>query len=397
MAKKQVIIDPDFEEMKAEWYNIPCIKYEMVKTMIHRETAVIHVTNPNMTLRCLKINAVKFFDKNNERYDLVNEHYNIYSSLAKFPLLPMFSFNRGFKKQQQEEFNKKYKDYINEFDLLIDVDNEDLGLAFESAKRVKAILDEYKVPYWCQFSLSGDTPVMIKSKGNIEILKIKKAVERFKKGECFETLSLDNNYNLTFSKVYDTIEHIDELYNVYYDGCNIPIKITKHHSLMFLDKDLNIVKKKITDDLTDCYLISFNGSKYQSKKNALTIDVPYIYNNKKANYKLKITPELMEMAGFYLGDGFLGTKSHEVCFSVNINKSHITKKIRKAVINLPNLFRKYMPINVRENFNNPNVRKISFSNAIILQFLKQNFKKLAHSKELPCWVFNLEKNMLLHY
>lgn len=174
MAKKKiVVIDEDFEELKREWYSIPTIKYEMVKTMLHRETATINVIDGRRTLRCLKIGAVKYLDMNDERYDILSEPFNIYSSLAKYPMMPVFSFSRDVKKNQQNKFNDEYRDYMSEYDFLIDVDNENVGQALKSVRKVKGIFDEMNVPYWLMFSGSKGFHIRVEFKDFPDWLKKK--------------------------------------------------------------------------------------------------------------------------------------------------------------------------------------------------------------------------------
>jgi len=144
--------DPEWEKLKQEWYSHVCVKYEIIKNLMHRETAVIHVVNSKKTLRCLKINAVRYLEMNDSRYKLFEEPYNIYASLSKFPNLPVFSFSTYVKRQQQQQFNKEYKDYITEFDYLMDIDNEDISKARETCLEVKKIFDKFKVPYSVMFT-----------------------------------------------------------------------------------------------------------------------------------------------------------------------------------------------------------------------------------------------------
>ena len=69
------------------------------------------------------------------------------------------------------------------FDFLMDVDNADISLAHSSTSKAKKFFDDYKVPYWLQFSVAGDTPVMIKQNNKIQILNIKEAVKQYQKNK----------------------------------------------------------------------------------------------------------------------------------------------------------------------------------------------------------------------
>jgi len=144
--------DPEWEELKQEWYNSVPVQFEIVKSLVHRETALIHVVDGKKTLRCLKVNAVRYLHLNDSRYKIFLEPYNIYASLSKFPNLPMFSFSGFKKKQQQKQFNEDFKSFMTGFDFLMDIDNADISLAKKSAEPIKKEFDEFKVPYYCTFS-----------------------------------------------------------------------------------------------------------------------------------------------------------------------------------------------------------------------------------------------------
>lgn len=144
--------NPEWEEVKQEWYASVPVQFEIVKNLSQRETALIHVVNSKRTLRCLKINAVRYFHMNDTRYKIFSQPFNIYASLSKFPDMPVFSFSGYVKKQQQKKFNEEFRTYMTGFDFLMDIDNQDISLAHDSAVPVKKEFDEFKVPYWMMFS-----------------------------------------------------------------------------------------------------------------------------------------------------------------------------------------------------------------------------------------------------
>jgi len=151
-TEEALVLNKDWEELKLEWYSNLGIRFEIAKAISYRETALIHYTNPNKTLRCLKINAVKYLDMNNIRYNIFHETFNIYGSLAKYPNLPVFSFSAVIKTTQQKKFNKEYKEIMSSFDFMMDIDNEDISKALSSLKVANEVFKKYKVPYWVLFS-----------------------------------------------------------------------------------------------------------------------------------------------------------------------------------------------------------------------------------------------------
>lgn len=141
------------EDMKDMWYRNAPVAFELVKCMNRRESVFL-ATNRKLTHRCLKMNAVRFFYKSAHRFHFFDREYqyNIYSSVALFPRLPMFSFNWDTKKVEQKEFNEHFRDYLEGYDFVVDLDNPDLKAVHESGKRLKAMLDKYKIRYHVKFS-----------------------------------------------------------------------------------------------------------------------------------------------------------------------------------------------------------------------------------------------------
>ena len=143
-------MDKEFEKLKSEWYRNDDVMFNIIDRMKYREGVFLR---KNLVHRCLKINKIDYFFKNATRYHFfTKEPFNLYSSLAHYPNLPMFSFNIAEKRKQMDEFNIAFPQYMTGYDFLIDIDNEDLDLAYSSAYKVKQILDRRKIIYWCCFS-----------------------------------------------------------------------------------------------------------------------------------------------------------------------------------------------------------------------------------------------------
>lgn len=138
-----------FERMRRFWYHQPEILFNMVHQLKYRETVFIR---DGCVHRCIKANAVKFLEMNFERYHFHDEPFNVYSSLAWFPDMPMFSFNRQEKREQMDEFNQNFEGYINKYDFLMDIDNPKITQALKTFRLAKRKFDKAKVPYWCLFS-----------------------------------------------------------------------------------------------------------------------------------------------------------------------------------------------------------------------------------------------------
>jgi len=144
---------PELEKMREEWYHTKEIAFELIKVMKYRESVFLAV-NRRITHRCLKINAVRFLYKNFDRYGFFHPDYmyNIYSSVATVPSMPMTSFKWEEKKEEQKEFNRKFPEWITAYDFLIDIDNENIEFAYSSANKIDKIFRERNIPFGKIFS-----------------------------------------------------------------------------------------------------------------------------------------------------------------------------------------------------------------------------------------------------
>lgn len=147
--KKFPEMDEKFEQYRRAWYQNDDVLYNIIDALKYRETVFLR---KGCVHRCLKTNAIRYLKMNFERYHFYKEPFNLYGSLGIFPDLPMFSFNRKEKRQQMDEFNLSYSQYMKGYDFLFDVDNPKITSALSTTRKIKKIFDDYRVPYWIQFS-----------------------------------------------------------------------------------------------------------------------------------------------------------------------------------------------------------------------------------------------------
>ncbi len=141
-------LDKAFESLRFHWYNNPKIIFNLIESLKYKETVFLR---EGCVHRCIKSNASHYLMKNFSRYHFFeNENFNLYNSLAHYPNLPMFSFNRYNKRTEQDQFNKQYTDFMKGYDFLIDIDNPDIKSALNT---LKAVMKDFKgVPYYVLFS-----------------------------------------------------------------------------------------------------------------------------------------------------------------------------------------------------------------------------------------------------
>jgi intein/homing endonuclease len=427
----------ELEELKIQWYFNTAVKFEIIKAVKYRESIFLS-TAKKLTHRCLKINALKFLDMNMERYLFFEPSlcYNYYCSLATYPEMPMFSYNQQKKMEEMQQWNLNALSHIKSYDLAFDIDNVQFEKAYATASRLKAMLDEFQVSYNCKFSVAGSTPVMVENQGKVSVLPISEAVKIAKN---IKVLSLNKNKNVEFARVTDTLRHKKNTFAVYHSKSNIPIKITQDHSLMFLSDKLEITEKKITDNLKGQYLITYNTAR-ELPKETPKIDVNFSHNGKPLKQKITLTKELMELVGYYLGDGFVSLSS-TINFTLGKHQISDADRLRYLIQHLPTDYLPFnefaseilklksegmRPCNIVRKMNGKcseafteqvfyrkrpkfirrerksyvyltkkNVRRVTFHSTPIYRFLIDNFGKYAHKKCLPTWVFRLPKPMIM--
>jgi len=133
------------------------LKYNMLATLTGRETIFL---GQKLVVRGIKAHSIKFLDENMKTFEFDKKNLNIYYSLARLYKMPLFSFNRNKRKEDQKYFNKNFDKFIFGFDYGLDFDNHDktdesFKECYENTKKVKDLFDEYKVPYEIKSSGSG--------------------------------------------------------------------------------------------------------------------------------------------------------------------------------------------------------------------------------------------------
>lgn len=179
-------MDERFERLKKVWYGDRRILFNIIENFKYREGVFL---SDHATIRCIKANKIDYLLRNFDRYDFMKTPYNVYNSLAHYPNLPMFSFNKIQKRTEMDDFNINFMRYMTGYDFLLDIDNPDIGKAYKTLVKVKQIFDEYKIPAWYCFSgkkgfhvriYYDDLPMDYKNMGFKDMCDMfKKFAERF--------------------------------------------------------------------------------------------------------------------------------------------------------------------------------------------------------------------------
>lgn len=192
------------ERLKLVWYNNLGVLFELIHDLKSKEGVFMLPEGGNKTVRCLKVNKVDYLKSNMREWGFFKNNFNMYSSLGHFPDMPMASWNRAKYQIQKAEFSKNHLSLMKGYDFMIDLDQQDdeknIKECYKSAKRVKKILDNFKIKYYIIFSGQKgfhfridyeDYPNWMKKLDMLELIRILKSLT--------EKLQLIEN-----------IKHIDE-------------------------------------------------------------------------------------------------------------------------------------------------------------------------------------------
>jgi len=140
------------------------IQHLLIKYLKDRELALLSpkAYNFNYAIRNLRVHntqSMQFWLKYIRMFDSPSRAYNLYYSMAKFEDgIPYRNVKDGNLKEDWAEWNKKAKESIIEYDMLIDIDAGDfseMDAARMSAINIKQYLDFKDAPYYLRYSGMG--------------------------------------------------------------------------------------------------------------------------------------------------------------------------------------------------------------------------------------------------
>ena len=222
------------------------------------------------------------------------------------------------------------------WDLLMDIDSKYLDYSKIMAELIVKILKFHGLKnVGVKFSVSGDTPILIKDKENISLLPISEVINSLKKKNNIKVLSLDKNKKLKFSKIYDFLEHKDTLYEIKHSQSTIPLKATGYHSVFIWDKG-EIIQKKVTELKKGDFLVSYNSLENSfQKKNIEVINrfefAKNQHSKKTITKKIKITKDLMRLIGYFLAEGHVTNIINQVGFTFNRNEKEYIEDVKNLL------------------------------------------------------------------
>ncbi len=286
----------------------------------------------------------------------------------------------GMSKKQLDDLRKGW-------DFIIDIDCKFIEYSKITADfLIKALKFNGVKNISAKFSVTGDTPILIKLGNNIDLIPIKEVIELVKKGLKLKVLSLNKKGLLSFSKIYDYLIHKNKIYNIYHRQSTLPLRVTGHHSV-FSWQNGKIIQKKASKLRVGDYLVSYNT--FKNKPNKLPkISYNYTFNGKPVTKKVKITRNIMRLIGYYLADGHITKSIHQTGFTFNVNETSFSDDCKIILKKITKRF-------ISERNPNRGSLQLTMHSKQWYSFFDYFCGKGAKNKHLPSFVWQLPKEYFL--
>ncbi len=280
------------------------------------------------------------------------------------------------------------------WDLLLDIDCKIFEYSRICAYLVVEFLKYCEVKdYSVKFSVTGDTPVLVKFNGMIRLMPIKECITLLKEKKKGQILSLDKCGKVCFLTITDYLEHKDKICNIYFENSTVPIKATKYHSV-FIWKEGKIIEKAVEELKVGNHLISFRNAERIRRDNDTIFRWQYQFRNKILDGKVKVTLKLMHLLGYYISEGHITRSINQIGFSFNVNEK---RYIKRCITLLREITKR--KISIRHP--NRNTTQILIHSKEWYAFFEKACGKGAKNKHLPSFIWELPssyfKVLLLGY
>jgi hypothetical protein len=150
-----------FLKQQHEWYKFIPALFEIVKELKGHTLDILSskLEETKFGVRYFFAGTIDYLKKHLDAMSISDgtKLINLYRSIAHLKgNIPIFTYALSERKSDPRyiQFDKEFVDLIDGFDLVFDIDSpkKDVTDAWGIAKQIKAILDEYKVPYYVKSS-----------------------------------------------------------------------------------------------------------------------------------------------------------------------------------------------------------------------------------------------------
>ncbi|MEK6899766.1 MAG: hypothetical protein AABX05_01450, partial [Nanoarchaeota archaeon] len=269
------------------------------------------------------------------------------------------------------------------WDLVLDIDCKIFEYSRICAQLVIEFLRYCEVKdLSCKFSVTGDTPLLIKIDKKVILSPIKEVIESIKENKQIEALSLDKKGFVCFSKITNYLEHKDKIYEILHENSTLPIRATRYHSVFVWDNG-EIIPKEVERLKQGDFLVTFRKAEKRFEK-IDNFEWEFKYLNKRIIRRIKIDKKLLILLGYYLSEGHITKSIHQIGFSFNVNE---TEYINECISLLKELTGR--KISIRHP--NKNSTQILIHSKEWYAFFEKACGKGAKNKHLPDFAWELPK------
>jgi selenocysteine lyase/cysteine desulfurase/intein/homing endonuclease len=183
------------------------------------------------------------------------------------------------------------------------------------------------------FSVTGDTPVLVRHGESTQLVPIEEAVELYNRGDEVSILTLGSDARARFDDIRGTLAHLDGVYEIKHEGSAIPILATGHHSV-YVWRDSDIVEEQVSKLQKGDYLVTLSKQS-QSEVDVLEeFDIEYSHHGHKVKERVRVTTELMRLIGYYLAEGSLDSAENRISLTFSEREVEYVEDTRGLIAGL---------------------------------------------------------------
>lgn len=151
---------PELLKQQHDYYTKTFTLFEILKTLQHREFALLNskLEEKHVATRFLYSSSLKYLQMHLKELGVSRGEklINLYRSNAhlKPNSIPVTTYDlkKRTKDKNYQDFNKRFNEFVDGFDFIIDIDAKTILHSHYIAKKIKKFFDDYKLPYYLQFS-----------------------------------------------------------------------------------------------------------------------------------------------------------------------------------------------------------------------------------------------------
>lgn len=192
-------LSKELTNIRKKWYSNKIVQFNLLKAMRDREVIFMSKSENHHCLRGFFIRNDTFLEKIFDIYNIYENDYNIYLSVAKYSEIPMFNLDMRIRsKETSKWFEEKAKESIVEYDLLLDfdLDIKKIFLIKNNLLRIFHLLNFEEIMF---NTYPSGTGFQLNAKSNLPIEIIKDVTKTI--GERFNLKTLCTKGIGTISKI----------------------------------------------------------------------------------------------------------------------------------------------------------------------------------------------------